>query len=287
MKQHLFLTSLVLCGVMGLVYQMKSQTDPEPAPIAQAPVPPQPQPEPPAEPVPPPKIEPEWTQYAAQRQINDSNLGKVLADIESHMPAGHIYRDSDKITWGHETTHGINSHLRMKFPRPGKRINGFYCLENRAAIIEEPRTTMQAAAALVPASLKGGVYNLYMVQQARSWGDTPLYIFDEWVAYTNGSAVRKDLQIQARAETVQYMLEFNVYSIALAQAVKKNCPDYDDQQFKAFMIWSLERSFELYNNESGAAAYWEKVRSNGDAEGLRQFAREYFGSDWTKRVLGF
>ena len=203
------------------------------------------------------------------------------------MPAGHIYKDSDKITWGHETSHGIHSKLRMKF-REGKKINGFYVLNNRAVIIEEPRTTIQAAARLVPRTLRGGVYQLYMVSQARSSGDTPLYVFDEWVAYANGAAVRRDLNIQSRQETCQYMLEFNVYSICVAKAANTN-----DPQFKNFLMWHLDRSMKLYEankslgDTSRTTAYWEKVKTSSDAESFRQYTRQYLGAEWTKEVLGF
>jgi hypothetical protein len=268
---------------------------------------PPPTPEKPPEPE---KIEPEWTEYPPVRNVTD--LGKILSDIESHMPAGHIYKDSDKITWAHETTHGINSNIRQKYSRgwgannnldiwgrsvwkaiDGKpvfhagRINGFYCLNNKAAIINEPPTTMQAAAALVPKSLRGPVYQLYMVQQASSWGDTPLYIFDEWVAYTNGSECRIDLKIQERSETVSQMLEFDVYSLCLAMAIKKNASDYDDTQFKKFLMWNIERSFSLYKGEERAQSYLEALRTGAEAEDLRKFTKEYCGEEWTKRILGF
>ena len=60
---------------------------------------------------------PDWTRCPPVRTPQNSS---VLADIDSHLPAGHIYwRDDDHpgkaldwISWGHETTHGINSRLR-------------------------------------------------------------------------------------------------------------------------------------------------------------------------------
>ncbi|RDJ35436.1 MAG: hypothetical protein DWQ19_11510 [Crenarchaeota archaeon] len=310
-KEQLFIICILLLVINILVYLKK--TDKHPEHVQEDPglewlfKPEQEQPKPEPKPEPEPEIEPEWVNYPPLREV--TNLGKVLSDIESHMPAGHIYRDSDKITWAHETTHGINSNLRQKYSRSyggrdvwgrsawkeidGKpvfhngRINGFYCLDNKAAIIEEPPTTMQAAAALVPQSLRGPVYNLYMVQQARSWGDTPLYIFDEWSAYQNGSACRADLEIQERSETVSQMLEFDVYALALAMAVKKQAPNYDDSQFKRFLMWSLDRSFKLYKGESRAQSYLQAWKTSPDAEDLRQFTREYCGQEWTKKVLGF
>lgn len=257
----------------------------------------------PEEPQVPITEEPEWENYTAIQQPQ-SELGKILSDIECHMPAGHIYKDKDKITWGHETSHGLASNIRMKFSRGygawqaccGKpvfksfaRINGFYLLNDRAVIINEPNTTIKEVARLVPNSLKGGVYNLYMVSQAGSWNDTPLYVFDEWIAYANGSAVRADLKIQSRAETVKYMLEFNVYAICVGWESKT-----EDKQFKTFLKWHLKRSMELVkaNRESGgdlseSDAYWEKVKASPDAEEFRQFTRRYLGEQWTKHVLGF
>jgi hypothetical protein len=224
---------------------------------------------------------PEFVEWKPVKSVN--NLGKVLSDIESHMPDGHIYKDSDKITWGHETTHGINSNLRNKHTSQGK-VNGFCVLENRGVIILEPKTTISAAARLVPSSLRGGVYQLYMVSQAGSWNDRPLYVFDEWVAYGNGAAVRADLNIQQRQETV----EFNNYAIAVAMAART-----DDMQFKNFLMWNLERSMKLYEanknigDTSRSTEYLQKTRTSSDAEGLREFARNYFGKEWTKQILGY
>lgn len=248
-------------------------------------------------------IEPKWTSYQPLRQV--SNLGKVLSDVEGHLKAGHIYRDSDKITWTHEGTHGINSDLRQKFSRGGncciaymdnkpvfkslEHINGFYVLNNKACIINEPQSSVTAAAHEVPRSLQGTSFNLYMVQQARSWNDSPLYIFDEFSAYTNGSDCRLDLGIQQRQESTLQMLEFGVYAMCLAKACNS-----DDPQFKNFLRWQLTRAMKIYrdskvklDNADRHDAYLEKLRSSSDADGLRQFVRGYFGSSWAKKVLGF
>lgn len=229
-------------------------------------------------------VQPGFVVFKSVRQ-KDQSLGKVLADIDSHLPAGHQYRDSDRVTWGHETTHGINSEIRNKYSGRN-RVNGFYCLEDRGVVIREPQTTIRTVAAKVPSSLRGDVYALYMVDQASGWNDTPLYIFDEWVAYTNGSEVRKDLKIQSRDETVKYMMEFNVYALTLAKVVNEK-GGYDDKQFKAFLKWNIKRSMNIYNGETKATNYLNLLRKNKDADGLRVFAREYLGEKWCKEVLKF
>ena len=107
-----------------------------------------------------------------------SKLGIVLGDIESHMPDGHIYVASDKVTWAHETTHGINSVLRNKHSkintifktateyRPvygGGSVNAFYVLKNRYIVIKEPNVKISDIAENIPESLRGRSYDLYLI----------------------------------------------------------------------------------------------------------------------------
>jgi hypothetical protein len=305
-NEQLFIIAVLIAIITGVAYVKKKakleKPNLPPNPHHQPynpPQPPSPEPNPPQ-----PKNEPEWKEYPPVRNVSESGLGKVLADIESHMPAGHIYRDADKITWGHETTHGINSNIRQKFSAnmvsttwnvwrelEGKpvyhngRINGFYCLQNRAAVIEEPKVHIRTVAQMVPQPLRGNVYNLYLVTQAQSWGDTPLYIFDEWVAYTNGSEVRKDLGIQERSETVSQMIEFDIYALTLAMAVKQGDPNYDDKQFKAFLMWNIERSM-TFLPESKSETYLQEFRTGASSASLRDFTKQYCGAEWSKRILG-
>jgi len=243
--------------------------------------------------------EPVWTEFKATREV--TGLGEVLNDIESHMHKGHIYRDQDKITWGHETTHGIHSKLRSKYSQNYSymidrnmrgqstcisldKINCFYVLGDQVAIVKEPNTTIRRVAGAVPESLRGDIYNLYMLQSS-AWNDTPLYIFDEWVAYGNGAAVRHDLKIQNRSETVLYALEMNVYAMTLMYAINSN-----DKQLKAFFMWNTERTMSLYWKNGPTQKqrdYLEKIRTNPDAKKLRTFMRKYCSPEWTARVLGF
>lgn len=227
--------------------------------------------------------EPAWIKLPKVREP-DQALGTVLSDIDSHLHEGHIYRDEDVVTWGHETTHGINSVIRNRHHK-GRRVNGFYCLEDRCIVITEPPTTIKTVATKVPPSLRGQVFQLYLQSQAESdWNNHPLYILDEWVSYTNGSAIRKDLGIKSRSETVLYMTEFNVYALVLAKVVHTK-EKYKDKQFKPFIRWNIERAMSIYSKESAATKYLTKFRKNEDAEELRSFAFDYFGEEWCQKVL--
>jgi hypothetical protein len=129
---------------------------------------------------------------------------------------------------------------------------------------------------LVPSALRGDVYNLYLVQAQSDWNEQPSYVFDEWSAYINGSDCRFQRGVQDRGETVQYMAEFSVYSICVAAAAKSA-----DQQLRLFLMYQLERCKRL------SSTAFDSLRLAGDAEGLRQFCRSYFGVEFTNSTLGF
>jgi hypothetical protein len=306
---------LLLAGATFLVATAKKhQARPQPQPAPQAQVQPPPPDEPPVPLPPPPKVEPQWTHWPRVRQVNNPSLGKVLQDIDSHMPQGHRYSASNKITWAHETTHGINANIRNAQPN-ASGVNGFYALEDRAVVIEEPRTTISKVAPLVPQKLRGVSYNLYLVKQQSGWNDRPLYLFDEWTAYTNGSECGRELNGQGWYFELLQAHEFNVYCMCLAKLVKETCPQYDDRQLKAYMMFNVERTFRLAepapkrdvlrdpfdhhmnitllsfpdddNPTQKALEYVNKVRTLHEAEELRAFARQYFGPEWCKRIYGF
>lgn len=273
-------------------------------PISLPPIEPPQQPEEPERP--PQKLpqemtyEPRWTHFASIRQAKERGL--VWSDVESHIHAGHIYKSSEPVNSVHETTHGINSNLRQGMSRKGEMVehdgqplfcsfsgvNAFYVLENRSMVLQEPASTVSAAARLVPRSLQARTFNLYMVQQAKSWNNSPLYVFDEWTAYMNGSACRADLKLSSRADTVASMFHFNVYASCVAWASKTTDTDIRD-----FLGWGLARSMELYrqNQEVGgveeAEAYWKQAQTASDAEEWRQFIRDYLSAQWSQRFLGF
>ena len=218
----------------------------------------------------------------------DSILGNVLSDIESHMPDGHPYKNPAKITWAHETTHGINSAIRNASQKPN--YNGFYCLEDKCILIQEPPIKITDVASAVPNSLRGRIYGLYLVQQAGQWNNTPLYLCDEWIAYTNGSACGLDLKSLGlwnegnAGYTIEQALEFNFYCLTLAALINSRCPMYDDVNFRAFLIWNFERvlyftkiakQYAEFNNNSDAQL--NTFLNAQDCIELRAFARNYLG----------
>lgn len=243
-----------------------------------------------------------WTAWGAQHTRTNASWGTALTDIIQHLPLsyGDTYADADLVTYGHETTHGINSHARNNLNRSGRRSNGFYVLQDRVAIVEEPAIRKSQVASYIPASLRGSRYSLY-VTGSRDWDDRPLYLWDEWVAYTNGSEValalhRAGMWRYGWRDAVAGTVEFTAYALAVGAAVEALDPAYfqSNTQFRAFLAWNARRAMALFREgavvssfrfDSQDAAY-RNLRESPDAESLRAFARRVYGRAWAAEVLG-
>jgi hypothetical protein len=235
--------------------------------------------------------EPEWCHLAQYEQTEKGTT--FYADILNHSRDKKLALD-DRPTMAHETTHFIHSYLRNKYTHAlGRRVNGFYVGRDRAVILDEPAVRKSAVADFVPASLRGDRFEHYVIGQ-KDWDDTPLYLFDEWVAYVNDATVAiedaaasKEKPDGSRNNGVHSCVEFVVYATALAMAVEKHDPAYfaRNQQFKRFLCWHLKRSMETYRQGMRyeqfrwKPAYLHTLRSGPEAHALRTFLDDKLGLD--------
>jgi len=199
------------------------------------------------------KSEIPWIKIPPVREVD---IGGVLGDIEAHMPANHIYRDKDKVTWAHETTHGLNSRIRNEHGKSGD--NGFYALHSYGIIIKEPPFTITQLARRIPSEWRApATYNLYLVQSRRYWDNQPLYMLDEWIAYTNGTLTGMDYNLESRTiYSFQLALEFTKYVevlVSFAQEVASpycsiTPEDYDTSTLQHFYDWHIIRLRYIYES---------------------------------------
>lgn len=239
--------------------------------------------------------------FPVQKVSNEAGLGAVLNDIEAHLPAnyGRQYRDADRVTHGHETSHGIHAHLRNHHNNTGQRANAFYLLEDKAALVVEPPIRKAQVAPFIPARLRGSRYATYVTGQA-AWDDRPLYLWDEWCAYVNGSAVAIDLFRAGQwsfgsRDAVAGTLEFTVYALAVGMAVERLAPAYFEQnlQFREFLAAHTLRAMTLYRAGATMApfaradqeALARALEESPEAEPIRAFAFRTFGEAWARHAL--
>jgi hypothetical protein len=185
-----------------------------------------------------------WTAFAPLRAA-PAGVGTFLADVEAHLPPdlGLRYRDRDRVTWCHETTHGVHSALRNRY-----RLAAFYPGGGRCALVEPPAVTLGDVAAVVPPQWRGTRYNLYLVSQRRDWDRDPLYVWDEWVAYDNGTTAGIEAGLRPSAgasDDAVSCIELSGYALAVAAAARRKGAPVSEQ-FREFLAWELRRSLALY-----------------------------------------
>ena len=229
------------------------------------------------------------------------NWSEILTDIIQHTPPNDTNPYNDLVTLAHETTHGINSYIRNKLNNTWLKANGFYILNNRAIIIVEPNILKSKVKNFVPLKLRGLRYKLY-VEGSSAWDDRPLYLWDEWVAYLNGSKTAVELYETwlwkyGRRDAMAGTIEFVVYGIAVAMAVQAYDQNYfvSNLQFKEFLKWLLQESMHVFIkgkdidvfNFEYQQTYYNDFINNPSCESIREFLRDTFGVQWVYQVFGF
>lgn len=194
-----------------------------------------------------------WREAPPLRGV-PAGLKPFLSDVESRLPRemGTRYRDSNHITWCHETTHGVHSALRNRF-----RLPAFYVGGGKFALVEAPAVTLGEVAAAVPPRLRGTRYQTYLVRARGDWDRDPLYVWDEWVAYNNGTtaAIEEGGRWQRGAsDDAIACIELSGYALAVAAAARRKGAPVS-QQFREFLACELRRSLGLYKKAIALPAF--------------------------------
>jgi hypothetical protein len=247
-----------------------------------------------------PGDEVEWIRFPAQNDESNPAWGNFLTDIARHLPSryGDQYYSRDRITHAHETTHGINSHISNFLHRGRRRAYGFYVGNNRAVLLTGPRIKLSQVAALIPQSLRGSRYRLYCIDQQKYFEDQPLYLFDEWVAYTNGAHAGVELAENNRLDMPRNdalvgPMEFSIYALAVAVAAQEHDPEYlrQNKQFREFLAHELRRASIIYKKGMKMEQFrWERklernLLEQDDARQFRQVVQRLYGRDLTLEEL--
>lgn len=237
--------------------------------------------------------EPYWVKSPPIKPI-DASLGVVLSDLESHMPKDHPYKFLNKITYAHEITHGISSRLGLFENRNAKNqiIGGyqwFYLLNDRSIKLNQPiGTTISRVANAIPKGVRGNSYPMYFITYDKRHEFAPLYVIDEWIAYTNDVEAAIELKSKGKLVDIAYtepncMLQFCCYSVIMSSTI----PDNRDAELRGFIKWHLQRCMDLWGKCEGIdspdnAIYWRKWREICKDH---IFINKYLGKEWVEKTL--
>ena len=224
-----------------------------------------------------------------------TETGTIYNDVLSHSPIAPFGNKSGRSTNVHETVHGINSYLRNKYTASLKKpVNGFYVLEGKGVVIEEPNIKKSDVNKFVPENLRSYRFKTYLAGQ-QEWDDFPLYLYDEWSAYVLGGKcniedAKNGRHLGGWTDGVSGCLGFSIYAVATAMAIKENDPSYweSNDQYRNFTIWMLKDSYDTFNAGRDMDEFkWKKqedllieLLTSSEAEPMRSFIKENFEGIW-------
>lgn len=143
----------------------------------------------------------------------------VIDDVKAHTD--NVFASADVVTKVHETIHQINSEIRNKFHCPG-----FYILQDKALLVEEPEIKLSDVAKEIRPAERGPNYELYLIKMQQYWEDQPTYVFDEWSAYRAGFICGVESGVRAE-DAKNHFVEFTRYAWALVRLVPELRPFLD------------------------------------------------------------
>lgn len=177
------------------------------------------------------------------------------------------YRFPDPVTTVHETTHWLNSQLRMQY-----RGGAYYLGQGRFLWVRRKLTRPTLGQVAQRMRYRGRLFQLYLEQsrhplQPRVIGpgqllvgheDDPLFLFDEFGAYVNGAATAMQYAGTGYRDRVQAALEMGYYA---AECLHAAPAQYGDRRELA-RIW-------LYQAHR-AVAIAQRARRTGRQHGPDQ-----------------
>lgn len=174
-------------------------------------------------------------------------LADALPDCILQVPVTVTVAAKNEIE--HEDCHAFHATLRQTYGKPTVYVGA-----GKAAVVDEPSIHLSSVAADVPASQRGPVYKLYLVDAQRWWNAQPSYILDESWCYLNGTAW---YTAKGRTSDAVYSAararELSRYASVLLRLARR-LPGYDSRQLEAIVEYQWKRVGSLPASSAAVAA---------------------------------
>lgn len=239
----------------------------------------------------PQEIKPEFIEVPTYKNFTEQS---IYTDVLSHLRR-QPFVDENRSTMVHENAHMIHSELRKQYNSSSQeRLNAFYLLNGKAALVEEPKIKKNQINSFVPINLQSYRFRVYFVTN-QDWDYAPLYVMDEWSAYILGAKCYLEDYKNGRynkkwTDGVSGCLDFSIYTIALCMAIEKHDPTYwqNNKQFKSFVSWQLKEACSAFMEGRSIDAFkWDKqdlllqqLLESEEAKPYREMLKKEFESTW-------
>ncbi len=241
----------------------------------------------------------EWEDVPTHSWSGNSYGSTYFTDIFRHTNDRFTSSDNPG-TNAHETLHGLNHQMRIK---RGNGWNFVYHENGRGAYVREPSMDAARIRDYVPSrvrTLADMRYKTYLVDQISDWHEV-LYQFDEWSCYRADARIAVEIAKAGQwnfgmIDQVDGAMDFVAFGSAAVLALKQNEPSYlQNKQFKAVFAMLAEQSMQYIDegltyrdfSRFHAKELRDVYRTSSEMAPTRAAIKEWMGSAWTKRVLGF
>lgn len=191
-------------------------------------------------------------------KLPPGKIADPFQDIRAHTNAWTPYPQDGRMTEAHENTHQINSEARNSavVRQRVRDANCFYCLRGRLWVVDDPvNTTLRDVQLNFPEyqSNLDPCFAQYVVAAQRTprgysanWNDTPTYLLDEMVAYTNGAIVGAAIGDPGWEFEARQARRLTHYSLKLAEIVEAREARGQERKelglaLRLFIYWNMDR----------------------------------------------
>lgn len=186
---------------------------------------------------------------------------RYLNDLVNHTRPP--YPDPDLVTYGHETTHSVNSDARSYF----KCGQALYVFNNKCFVVQVPKFKLNDLANKIVN--RGQIFQLYLIDSQRApqgmegWNDNPTYPMDEMVAYSNGCIVGLEAGMVDRVDqSFQRSCELQHYCSVLETMSGQD----DIRQFNAWHKQRLKIIKSKFTASAKSQGYYAQLGPIEDQE---------------------
>lgn len=193
--------------------------------------------------------EPAWSYYNPPGARDGRMLQDILTRVND-FGAKNIL-DCDTVGKAHEGTHYMNSQLRCADDPQVLMNNAVYVGDGRYLLFKEPKLLLKDVLPYVRKELRDNIRTI--METWEQWDEQPLYIIDEWTAYTNGSkcANEENADWGRTSGSHQRALWCGEVADALITAIEKHDPGYVQlDELKQFVAWQHTRTQQVVGNFS-------------------------------------
>lgn len=198
-------------------------------------------------------VEPHWLAFNPDG-ADDSHgrledcFSRLIQKYKTEVSKNDKFGPPDKPNVCHEATHYIISMLRCADDPKNENNDAVYIDHGRYLLFDHPKVTLKQVQTYLTEDERTHIRDV--METWENWDKEPLYILDEWCAYSNGTICAKEVDAPApRIEMSRnHMMRCGVIAEAFIKCIEEHDPSYAQlADLKEFVAWQQVRATTIFN----------------------------------------